>query len=63
MNPLRLLREGLSDADGTIRAAMVLHRAYPFIMLLDAEGDTVFRAPPDGDSGRGGLDWKGVFGV
>lgn len=31
---------------------------------LDAEGEPVFTAPPDGDPGLGdGLDWKKVFGV
>ena len=35
------------------------------LVLLDAEGELVFKAPPvnDGDSGRcDGLDWKKVFG-
>lgn len=33
-------------------------------VLLDAEGEPVFKAPPNGDSGQGdGPDWKKVFGV
>ncbi len=38
-------------------------RRYSWLVLLDAEGEPVFTAPPEGYPGRGdGWDWEKVFG-
>ena len=53
----------MTDKDFKPRAILA-SIAYPFLVLLDAEGKPVFQAPPvdDGDLGWGGLDLKKVFG-
>ncbi len=52
------------DKQGKLRGILASSARRPYIMLLDAEGKPMFRAPPVDDSDQGdGLDWKGVFGV
>lgn len=53
------------DKHGKLRGILSSSEHNPYLILLDAEGKPMFRAPPvdDGDSGWDGLDWKGVFGV
>ncbi len=52
----------IHDKDGKTRGYLTGSGTGPCLVLLDAEGKPVFTAPPDGDSGWGGLDLKKVFG-
>ena len=59
--------EIVTDKDGKPRGILFgdeyEKNIYSWLVLLDGEGEPVFKAPPDGYPDRGdGLDWKKVFG-
>lgn len=57
----------VTDKDGKQRGSLFSHEhglsTHSWLALLDAEGEVVFKAPPDGYPGQGDdWDWKRVFG-